>query len=49
MLCCVNVKIYCVNTILWGKINDAVNSVIDNITLEDMYKWQNKDIKDNNV
>ncbi len=30
----------CVNVILWKKIHDAVNGVIDNVTLEDMHQWQ---------
>lgn len=30
----------CANVILWEKLNDAINSVVDNITLADMYRWQ---------
>lgn len=30
----------CVTIILYKKINDAVNSVIDTVTLADMYAWQ---------
>lgn len=30
----------CANVILWKRIDDAVNSVIDNVTLADMYEWQ---------
>ena len=30
----------CVTTIVWKKINDAVNGVIDNITLADLVDWQ---------
>lgn len=30
----------CTNIILWERINDAVNAVVDNITLADMYGWQ---------
>ena len=30
----------CVSVILYKKINDAVNSVIDTVTLADMYEWQ---------
>lgn len=37
-------KDICTNIVLWKKINDAVNSVVDSITLEDMYKWQNKTV-----
>lgn len=32
----------CTNVVLWEKINEAINSIIDNTTLEDMYKWQHK-------
>ena len=31
----------CVSVILYKKINDAINSVIDTVTLADMYEWQN--------
>ncbi len=30
----------CVTTIVWQKINDAVNGVIDHITLADLVDWQ---------
>lgn len=30
----------CAARILWKKLDDAVNSVVDHITLEDMLKWQ---------
>lgn len=30
----------CVTIILYKKINDAINSVIDTVTLADMYAWQ---------
>lgn len=30
----------CVSVILYKKINDAINSVIDTVTLADMYSWQ---------
>jgi len=29
----------CSSGILWDKINDAVHSVVDNVTLEDMRSW----------
>jgi Rrf2 family protein len=32
----------CVSVILYKKINDAVNSVIDTVTLADMYQWQSE-------
>lgn len=31
-----------VSVILWNRIDDAVSSVIDTITLEDMLTWQNE-------
>ncbi|MBR2765032.1 MAG: Rrf2 family transcriptional regulator [Blautia sp.] len=31
----------CVTRILWQKLNDAINSVVDSITLEDLLQWQN--------
>lgn len=31
----------CSNVILWEKINTAIHSVVDNVTLEDMYNWKN--------
>ena len=35
-------KDLCVTSILWKKINDAVNDVVDNITLQDLCDWQNE-------
>ena len=32
----------CVTARVWQKINDAVNSVVDSITLEDLVRWQNE-------
>lgn len=32
----------CVTVILWKKINDAINSVVDTITLQDLVDWQNE-------
>lgn len=29
----------CVTRILWGKLNDAINGVVDHITLEDLMSW----------
>lgn len=34
----------CVSVILWKKINDAVNEVVDNTTLQDMMDWQSSAI-----
>lgn len=31
----------CVTKILWTKLNNAVNSVVDHVTLEDLLSWQN--------
>ena len=31
----------CVTYLLWRKINDAVNDVVDTITLKDLVGWQN--------
>ena len=31
----------CVSAMLWQKMNDAVNEVVDNITLQDLVDWQN--------
>lgn len=33
-------KAECVTVRIWEQINDAVNQVVDNITLADMVKWQ---------
>jgi Rrf2 family protein len=30
----------CVSAILWQKMNDAVNEVVDNTTLQDLVDWQ---------
>ena len=30
----------CVTVMLWQKLNDAINSVVDNITLADLVEWQ---------
>lgn len=30
----------CVTVRIWEQINDAVNQVVDNITLEDLVEWQ---------
>ena len=30
----------CVTVILWKKINDAVNSVVDHTTLQDLVEWR---------
>ena len=30
----------CVSVILWKKINDAVNEVVDNTTLQDLMDWK---------
>ena len=32
----------CVTIKVWGKINDAVNNVVDNITLQDLVDWQSR-------
>lgn len=32
----------CVTMRIWQKINDAVDNVVDNITLEDLVDWQNE-------
>lgn len=32
----------CVSVILYKKINDAINSVIDTVTLADMHEWQSE-------
>lgn len=33
-------KNVCVSAMLWEKINDAVNEVVDNTTLQDLVDWQ---------
>ncbi len=30
----------CVTSIVWRKLNDAINGVVDNITLADLVDWQ---------
>ncbi len=30
----------CVTSIVWHKLNDAINGVVDNITLADLVDWQ---------
>lgn len=35
----------CVTVKVWEKINDAVNGVVDNITLADLIEWQSAKIK----
>lgn len=30
----------CVTVKIWQQINDAINNVVDNITLEDLLEWQ---------
>jgi Rrf2 family protein len=30
----------CATVMIWQRINDAVNNVVDNITLEDLVEWQ---------
>lgn len=32
----------CATIILWKKINDAVTSVVDHVTLQDLVTWQNE-------
>jgi Rrf2 family protein len=32
----------CVTSIVWKRINDAVNDVVDNITLQDLLDWQDQ-------
>ena len=32
----------CVTVMVWKKINDAVNNVVDNITLQDLVDWKNE-------
>ena len=32
----------CATVLIWQKINEAVNNVVDNITLEDLVEWQMK-------
>ena len=30
----------CVTHILWAKLNDAINGVVDHVTLEDLMNWE---------
>ena len=32
----------CVTVIVWKKINEAINNVVDSITLQDLVDWQNE-------
>lgn len=32
----------CVTVIIWKRMNDAINEVVDNITLQDLIDWQNE-------
>ena len=32
----------CVSALLWKKMNDAVNEVVDNTTLQDLVDWQDE-------
>lgn len=32
----------CITVRIWEKINDAVNGVVDNITLEELVQWKNE-------
>jgi Rrf2 family protein len=32
----------CVTVIVWKKINDAINEVVDGITLQDLLDWQSE-------
>jgi Rrf2 family protein len=36
----------CATRILWKKLDDAINSVVDNVTLEDLLDWQSQQIHD---
>ena len=39
----------CVTSIVWKKINDAINDVVDNITLLDLCNWQKEKNEQNNI
>lgn len=39
----------CVSVILWKKINDAVNEVVDNTTLQDLMDWKRNLDKDSEM
>lgn len=32
----------CVTVILWKRINEAINGVVDSVTLQDLVDWQNE-------
>lgn len=32
----------CVTSIVWRRLNDAINGVVDNITIQDLVDWQNE-------
>lgn len=36
----------CVTRKLWERLNDAINGVVDNITLEDLLEWQSEGADD---
>lgn len=36
----------CATRILWKKLDDAINSVVDHVTLEDLMDWQAEQIHD---
>ncbi|MDO4322303.1 MAG: Rrf2 family transcriptional regulator [Lachnospiraceae bacterium] len=36
----------CATRILWKKLDDAINSVVDHVTLEDLLDWQAEQIHD---
>ena len=42
--CCSRMQ-NCATAILWKKINDAVNDVVDHVTLADLVKWQQGEIQ----
>lgn len=35
----------CVSILVWKKLDDAIKDVVDNITLEDLIKWDSKRIE----
>ena len=35
-------KDMCVTVMVYKKINDAINDVVDNITLQDLVDWQSE-------
>ncbi len=36
----------CATRILWQKLNDAINGVVDHVTLEDLMEWQAQQVPD---